>query len=199
MFNISQFGARLKQERKSMDLSMDELGEKLNITRQTLSNWEKGESSPTVGDLLNMCEIFHCDFGYLVGEYDCRTRESTDIQKLTGLSEDAIKEIISWFHLYGSESTDLLSNLMVSDEFQDALMSALCAMECSKAHDVVPFLASDFTLPPKLRRRKNKDGMAFYLQEAQTNFRKAIEKIINKNRTYGGRNSNGKHPRAKRS
>ena len=40
-----------------------------------------------------MCDLFGCEIGYLLCDYDCKTRTATDIQKETGLSEAAIARI----------------------------------------------------------------------------------------------------------
>lgn len=40
-----------------------------------------------------MCELFDCEISYLFCEYDCKTRETTDIQKATGLSEKSIQRL----------------------------------------------------------------------------------------------------------
>ncbi|MDO4369291.1 MAG: helix-turn-helix transcriptional regulator [bacterium] len=37
--------------RKQNGLSQEQLGDKLNVTRQTISNWELGETSPNLEQL----------------------------------------------------------------------------------------------------------------------------------------------------
>ena len=39
---------------------------------------------------MELCNIFNCEIGYLLCEYDCKTRAATDIVKETGLSEKSI-------------------------------------------------------------------------------------------------------------
>lgn len=91
MINAKEMGAVIKQERKRLGDNLDDLAQKIGITRQTLAKWESGQGNgPTVNDLLRMCELFSCDFGYLVGEYSCKRREATDIQAETGLTSEAI-------------------------------------------------------------------------------------------------------------
>lgn len=90
MLNIKEIGKRIQTERKAQKKSKDVLADEIGTTRQTLSKWENGTSSPGLWDLVRLCEIFSCDFGYIVGEYDCKTRVATDIKKETGLSEGAI-------------------------------------------------------------------------------------------------------------
>lgn len=90
MFNEKEIGSLIAKERKYMKLSLEELASKINVSRQTLSKWEKGEGEgPTIFDLIRLCKIFNCDYGYLVGEYSCKKKETFDIQQLTGLSEKA--------------------------------------------------------------------------------------------------------------
>jgi len=88
-------GVRIKAERRSLKLSQDDFveryGKELGISsRTTLYKWEKGEGEPSAWTILKLSNIFGCDPGYLIGEYDCRTRTATDIKAKTGLSEMAI-------------------------------------------------------------------------------------------------------------
>ena len=39
-------GEKILDLRKKCGLSQEELGDKINVTRQTISNWELGETSP---------------------------------------------------------------------------------------------------------------------------------------------------------
>ena len=39
-------GDKILQLRKKNGLSQEQLGEKVNVTRQTISNWELGETAP---------------------------------------------------------------------------------------------------------------------------------------------------------
>ena len=41
---MSSIGANLKLQRKRAGISQEELGEKLGVTRQAISNWETGKA-----------------------------------------------------------------------------------------------------------------------------------------------------------
>ena len=41
-----KLGEKISELRKKQGLSQEQLGEKINVTRQTISNWELGETSP---------------------------------------------------------------------------------------------------------------------------------------------------------
>lgn len=45
------FGQNLLYLRKAKGLSQDELGSKLNVSRQTISKWELGETTPEMDKL----------------------------------------------------------------------------------------------------------------------------------------------------
>lgn len=91
IYNLDAIGQRIKKERIAHGFSQQELADKLNIAaRQTIAKWEKGIAVPQLEDILNMCNLFECEIGYLLGEYDCKTRTSTDIVKETGLEEQSI-------------------------------------------------------------------------------------------------------------
>lgn len=62
------FGKKLTKLRKKEGLSQEELGEKLNVTRQTISKWELGQSKPDTDKLKEICNLFNVDMNTLVDE-----------------------------------------------------------------------------------------------------------------------------------
>ena len=49
---------KLFELRKNKNLTQDEVAEKLNVTRQTVSKWENGQSSPDFEKIAPLCEIY---------------------------------------------------------------------------------------------------------------------------------------------
>jgi len=95
-YSWKKIGARIKDERRLLSLTQEKLLEEIEFSgssRQLVGRWEKGASCPAIEELLKLCEIFNCELGYLLCEYDCKNREATDIQAVTGLSEKAIKKL----------------------------------------------------------------------------------------------------------
>ena len=75
IYNFIEIGKRIKTERTRLGLNQQELADSLNLAaRQTIANWEKGTIMPQLQDMLNMCNLFGCELGYLLGEYTCRNR-----------------------------------------------------------------------------------------------------------------------------
>ena len=52
-------GDKILQLRKKNGLSQEQLGEKVDVTRQTISNWELGETAPNPEQLKKMSKAFN--------------------------------------------------------------------------------------------------------------------------------------------
>lgn len=63
-----KFGENLKKLRKSRKLSQEDLAEKVNVSRQSVSKWETGDAYPEMNNILELCKIFHCHINDLVND-----------------------------------------------------------------------------------------------------------------------------------
>lgn len=52
------FGETLFKLRKEKNLSQEDVAEKLNVTRQTVSKWETNQSTPDFDKIVPLCELF---------------------------------------------------------------------------------------------------------------------------------------------
>ncbi len=59
-------GSRIKEEREKLNLSQDELAEKMDISRQAISKWETGKSYPDIEKILKLSNLFHLSLDELV-------------------------------------------------------------------------------------------------------------------------------------
>ncbi len=99
-------GARIRDERKQMKINQGELAERIStminhgadisdvIRQSTISNWESGKVLPPIDKMVCLAEIFNCDVGYLLCDYDKRTRAEEDISEITGLSGPSAHRLI---------------------------------------------------------------------------------------------------------
>lgn len=55
---MSEFKITLKAARVNANLTLDDAANELHITRQTLSNYENGITSPTVEKLIEICHLY---------------------------------------------------------------------------------------------------------------------------------------------
>jgi len=58
---MSDFSKNLRRIRKKAQLSQEQLAEKLSVTRQTVSSWERGNSYPDLDMLVKLSEILNTD------------------------------------------------------------------------------------------------------------------------------------------
>ena len=61
------FSENLKAMRKAKGYTQEELAIKLNVTRQTISKWEKGLSVPDVDFLFTIADVLETNVGTLLG------------------------------------------------------------------------------------------------------------------------------------
>ncbi len=62
-----ELGENINTLRKEKGFSQENLAEKVNVTRQTISNWELGETSPNPEQLILLSKAFDKSIDELVG------------------------------------------------------------------------------------------------------------------------------------
>ena len=55
-------GERLKKARESRKWTQDQLADHINVTRYTISNWERDVCEPCFQELKQLSEVFRCNF-----------------------------------------------------------------------------------------------------------------------------------------
>ena len=64
-------GQRIHNKRIEMGLTMEELGKRLGVSRQSICNWEKGEVENISREhIKTMADIFHCEKSWLMNMDD---------------------------------------------------------------------------------------------------------------------------------
>ena len=63
-----KFGENIYNLRKAAKMSQEKLAEKMDVTRQSVSKWENGESYPEMEKIMKLCDVFHCKINDLVHE-----------------------------------------------------------------------------------------------------------------------------------
>lgn len=67
---MSYFSEKLYELRKEKGFSQEELAEKLNVARQTISKWETGMTVPDTNNLIELSKIFGISIDDFVGKKD---------------------------------------------------------------------------------------------------------------------------------
>lgn len=97
-----KFGDNLRQIRKSKKMSQEQLAEKVNVTRQSVSKWENGESYPEMNNILELCKIFNCKLNDLV---------HTDMTDISSLDEEIVMNVVK-FNEKKQKEVKTLSNVI---------------------------------------------------------------------------------------
>ena len=81
-----EFHNKLYNLRKQKGLSQEELANRLNVSRQTISKWEVGDSTPDMEKLIAISDMFEMSLDELVMD-----KVPTKIEEMSSKSEFASK------------------------------------------------------------------------------------------------------------
>lgn len=63
-------GQRIQEMRSSRSWSQVEVAKRLQVTKQTVSNWENENIQPSIDMLVRLARLFHVSTDYLLGMED---------------------------------------------------------------------------------------------------------------------------------
>lgn len=95
---------RILDLRTITNLTQEELADKLDISSQTVSNWERGTRLPQSYDILKICQIFGLSFEYIMGLTNIPYIDDLTIQHFTIKKAHNIR-IIDDIVLYRQKAT----------------------------------------------------------------------------------------------
>ncbi|MBE6840365.1 MAG: helix-turn-helix transcriptional regulator [Ruminococcus sp.] len=73
------FGERIKELRLNLGLNQVEFSKLLNVTKQSVSNWENNNILPSIDMLINISKKFSVSADYLLGLSEIRTLNVQDL------------------------------------------------------------------------------------------------------------------------
>ena len=75
-----EIGIKINQLRKLSGMTQEQLAEKLNVSRQTISKWESDSTSPDLESIVKISRIFHVSLDDLLKEGEAGVTNKTDEQ-----------------------------------------------------------------------------------------------------------------------
>ena len=87
---MNNLGERLYELRKDKKLSQEEVADKLNVTRQTVSKWETNQSMPDFDKVVPLCELYGINPNELFIKLE-RKENSNNNENLINPEEENIK------------------------------------------------------------------------------------------------------------
>ena len=82
-----ELGNKIYEHRKKLGLSQEQLAEKIGVSRQTISKWELGETSPDIKQAQMLSQIFNVSLDELTGNdtKEVIYEKVSNTEKLAGL------------------------------------------------------------------------------------------------------------------
>ncbi|WP_377918872.1 helix-turn-helix domain-containing protein [Bacillus songklensis] len=77
MIELSNLAYNLRFYRENAGLTQGELAEHLNISRSTLSKWERNHQEPSLRDVIVLCDFFQISLDQLVGRKQKKRKQET--------------------------------------------------------------------------------------------------------------------------
>ncbi|SFO18281.1 helix-turn-helix domain-containing protein [Proteiniclasticum ruminis] len=78
---MKTFGENLYLLRKENKLTQEEIAAALNVTRQTISNWETDNVKPTIDKVIALSEVYGVSLDTLIGKKRSETKKVSPIFK----------------------------------------------------------------------------------------------------------------------
>ena len=60
------FGENLQFLRKRLNMTQEDLAEKMEVSRQSVSKWESNAAYPEMDAIIRLCDLFRCDMDTLL-------------------------------------------------------------------------------------------------------------------------------------
>jgi len=189
MFDTQIIGRRIAELRKQNNMTQFELADKLGISFQAVSNWERGNSMPDISKLPQISELFNTSIDEIIGkpnriladvargaEINIEAHTSEDINDAVSLIKpQKIKEIIaqSDFSVKISALLPYLDNEYI-EELVDKYYNS-----CKDISVFLPFLSNDkIKVLLKQHIEKNESINIFLPFLSEEDIRLLMEKYI---------------------
>lgn len=87
---------KIYELRKSNGMSQEALAEKINVSRQSISKWESGETVPEIERIIELSKVFSVSTDYLLlsGEVETLTNRTKQLEKQHEDLQEKIKKSI---------------------------------------------------------------------------------------------------------
>ena len=111
MFDMKQIGKKITNLRKAHNMTQMELADRLGISFQAVSNWERGSTMPDISKLPELAETFHISVDELL---------NGKAPLVEAVINDTVKEYMEEGHVTAQEIADTLP-LLKPEQAEDIL------------------------------------------------------------------------------
>ena len=90
------FGEKIQKLRKEAGLSQEELSDRLEVSRQAVSKWERDSGYPETEKIVRMSKLFHVSLDYLLGEEDAQKPDTAPNEKGIYVSREMAEGFLAY-------------------------------------------------------------------------------------------------------
>ena len=132
MLNMETVGFKISELRKSRNMTQMELADKMNISFQAVSNWERGHSMPDISKLPELAQLFGVTIDEILGER-------------SELVESAVKEELDDYLKCNTVTPQQLGDVaaILKPEQVDAVFEKTPINGLEEIADLLPFISRD--------------------------------------------------------
>lgn len=171
---MSILGDRIKKERENLNLTRNDLANKLGVSYSAIAMYEQGNREPNNELTIKLCQIFNCSVDYLIGLTSYKNPKE-DLEKELyrfNLTENELNDVLNCF-MYDSEKVQALAfSLKFAPKYEDKKLNREREILTTIMYYVFDFL------PENLKMReydiKNKDDRIKAEKEFYEKFDKAL-------------------------
>jgi len=91
---INGLGKRLQEQRQFKNLSQKEVGDAINVSASIVSNYEKGERTPSLEVLMALARLYQCSTDYLIGFEKIEKDQFLDISMLNDEQQKLLQHFL---------------------------------------------------------------------------------------------------------
>ena len=106
-----KFSDNLKKLRKDMNLSQEDLADKLGVSRQSISKWESGVVYPEMDKMVQLCKLFN------VSMDDLLNNNVSEVNN-TKQAKSSINKFIDSFFKYVNKTIKMFSSMSFKEKFK---------------------------------------------------------------------------------
>lgn len=123
---MSSFGENIQFYRKRENMTQEQLADKLEVSRQTISKWEAGTSYPEMEKILQLCDLFSCSMDTLM-RGNASELEVEDSQNYDRHMETRRKHITLGVMLLVADVAvyEIMEGLRIASVFKDTTFMAI--------------------------------------------------------------------------
>lgn len=132
MLNMERVGRKISELRKAQNMTQTELADKLEISFQAVSNWERGNSMPDISKLPELAGLFGVSIDELLGEKS---------ELVESMVNDEVKIYLETNTVTPNELSEVAP--ILKPEQVDEIFEKIEVSDLEEIEDLLPFIGND--------------------------------------------------------